>query len=90
MAYYSAHFHQKLCKKLIKLIKFKEQNVVCAHEFSWPRKSYVPHMTCLEFWFLFHVPFLGEYFFRKYRIAYFSALFHKKNLFKKNEQPLQN
>ena len=52
MADYSAHFHKKfILKKSIIFAKFKKQNVVCAHEFSWFAKK-------VEFWLLFHVVFL--------------------------------
>ena len=40
MAYYSAHFHEMcVLKKSIFFVKFKKQNAVCAHEFSWFRQK---------------------------------------------------
>ena len=47
----SACFHEKfVVKKSILFIKFKKQNVVCEHEFSWfTKKSFVPHTLFLGF-----------------------------------------
>ena len=39
MADYFAHFHEKFILKKSIFLKFKVQNVVCAHEFFWLAKQ---------------------------------------------------
>ena len=62
--------------------KFKEQNILCAHEFSWFVKKIV-YTTCGVHGILALISganFVEDILLGKSETVYFSALFHKKKI----------